>query len=275
MKITTNGLSYSSINIPNVSSSYRVWNIIENDNNIMVIGYNTYTQKIFIEIINYNGSVVKNLTEFDTLGSPNKIVKLSNDNIMIISVNQSNYYITIVDKQGNLISSSQSEYIGDVVLLKLSNNNILNISKDYINILNNNGEILYRYTSTLSLASTSAIEMKNGNIMIIVRDSQNSNVGKLAIFDYELNLLYGFIDIGQYYQGPLISETIGEDGNVVVAGYYNVTSYYYVCNPKAPISSNTLNGIDIDTMLKDKKYYELLYNEEQNKFIAEEVRNAN
>lgn len=42
--------------------------------------------------------------------------------------------------------------------------------------------------------------------------------------------------------------------------------------PTTSIYGNTLNGIDIDTLLQPNKYYELLYNESQNKFIAEEVR---
>ncbi len=38
-------------------------------------------------------------------------------------------------------------------------------------------------------------------------------------------------------------------------------------------NKNTLNGIEIDSMLDSNKFYELVYNEDQNKFIAEEVRN--
>ncbi len=38
---------------------------------------------------------------------------------------------------------------------------------------------------------------------------------------------------------------------------------------------NTLNEVEIDTILQANKYYELVYNEAQDKFICEEVRNAN
>ena len=37
--------------------------------------------------------------------------------------------------------------------------------------------------------------------------------------------------------------------------------------------TNTLNNVEIDTMLTPLKYYELLYNQQSGKFIAEEVRN--
>lgn len=39
------------------------------------------------------------------------------------------------------------------------------------------------------------------------------------------------------------------------------------------VTDNTLNDIEIDTILQPSKYYELVYNESQNKFIAQEVRN--
>lgn len=38
------------------------------------------------------------------------------------------------------------------------------------------------------------------------------------------------------------------------------------------VSSNSLNDINIDTLLEPTKYYEMLYKEDLNKFIAEEVR---
>ncbi len=41
------------------------------------------------------------------------------------------------------------------------------------------------------------------------------------------------------------------------------------------VGGNTFNGVEIDSILEASKYYELVYNETQNKFIAEEVRNAN
>lgn len=41
------------------------------------------------------------------------------------------------------------------------------------------------------------------------------------------------------------------------------------------VTSNTLNGVDIDTLLQPSTYYEMLYKENDNQFIAEEVRNAN
>lgn len=39
------------------------------------------------------------------------------------------------------------------------------------------------------------------------------------------------------------------------------------------VTSNSINGIDIDTLLIANKYYELLYNSLTNKFIAQEMRN--
>ena len=49
-----------------------------------------------------------------------------------------------------------------------------------------------------------------------------------------------------------------------------------VCTPNADmymVTNNTLNDIKIDSLLQPNKYYELVYNESQNKFIAEELRN--
>lgn len=55
----------------------------------------------------------------------------------------------------------------------------------------------------------------------------------------------------------------------------NSRGFICILEPIANSANASLNEIEIDTLLKKDSYYELVYNEAQNKFICEEVRNAN
>lgn len=74
-----------------------------------------------------------------------------------------------------------------------------------------------------------------------------------TIDEYEMNFIYE-----------------NENSNFVDNQIINVYTPNYEISS---LSSMTLNDIGIDSVLQPNKYYELVYNEDQNKFIAEEVRN--
>lgn len=66
--------------------------------------------------------------------------------------------------------------------------------------------------------------------------------------------------------------------NAVINSYtyenINIDNQILLIKPSftGSVKNNTLNDKQIDTLLKSNKYYELLYDEQNNRFIAEEVR---
>ncbi|MCQ2911399.1 MAG: hypothetical protein MJ244_04340 [Clostridia bacterium] len=119
--------------------------------------------------------------------------------------------------------------------------------------------------------------IENGKVGSYTAFKSSGRVKKM-IFNRELDKYSGtgqsyfYFDDSRYQTVVLTNKFIDNTFD----GFIN--QQMYKIKPIINVSgseANTFNDIKIDTLLENNKYYELLYDQLQNKFIAEEVRNAN
>lgn len=111
----------------------------------------------------------------------------------------------------------------------------------------------------------------NGNRV----DGTSINVVKMEVglFGSQVTSKFGLVhcNIQEFADYESLNANIYIDNNLELAD--NVMYMLQPLDPNLEIAyANTLNGISIDTLLQYDKYYELLYDETNDRFIAEEVR---
>lgn len=261
--------------------------------NIMIIGTNS-NGKYYIAIIDSAGNIIKEATQMTDGFNEPKLIEMSNGNIMIVGNNGNNGRCEILDKSGNIIKPSFA--IGTSFqysqIAETKNHNIIitgdntstssPVFEGFFTILDTNGNTIKSSTSLgQGNFKSQILIMSSGNIMIVGGSySTTTTTGYLKIIDTAGNIIKEATSIGTGYYYPQILEM--SDGNIMIVGnqYGSGTSanrstgYYFICEPiSTGLSANsTINEIPLDTMLKKDKYYELIYNEALNKFIAEEMR---
>lgn len=286
--------------------------LIEMSNgNIMVIGYrDNSTAPGYFAIVNKDGAVSKTATALGLTGFNNaQLIEMSNGNIMLAYGNTNGYakiidnqgaeitqtislgtdfgniqllemsnrnimivgnfgYITILDQQGNIVKSKTS--IGGATttpqLIEMSNGNIMIVGNQTMAIVDNQGNIIKERTYIEFYSRPHLIEMSNGGIMIA---SYSGVTGYITILDQQGNIVKQPSSIGSSFADIQLLETSSK--KIMLVG----ENHYMTLQPKASVSNCYINNINLDTIIYEGECFELLYNVTQNKFIAEEVRNAN
>lgn len=260
------------------------------DNRIMIIscGINVSTY-LHMVIVNQNGNIIKSDTNLGQYLNKPQLIEMNNGNIMIIGYRSGGNYpakIIILDKSGTIVKSATNigDYYANPQLIETSNNKIVIFGDDgtlggagRYSVYDESGNQLIESTTISSVFNgINVIKYSKGNIIAVasVNNAQSTSYkGALAIIDNNGNKLIEKT-LGDNMIYPFINEL--SDNTLLVIG--SSSQSYPTYKSLKALSSNinaTLNDIDIDTAIAKDKYYELVYNETQNKFIAEEVRNAN
>ena len=185
----------------------------------------------------------------------------------------------------NVIKSSTNigNYYRSPQLIEMSNGNIMIVGNDgdtsytgYITILDQSGNVVKSSTSIgdYNTIGPQLIEMSNGNIMVVGNYNLSDYNGYIIILDQQGYVVKSKTSIGDSFYTPQLIEM--SNGNIMIVGTFNgspYNGYYFICEPIAANASASLNNVPLDTILKKNLYYELVYKEEQDKFICEEVRN--
>lgn len=248
--------------------------IIPLDNNGAIIVDNDSSWNCWISIIGANGSIQTSKLNIISDNYQNRALKLSNGNILIgqkrYSISDSKF--VIINQQGVVLyefTLSNTDYIN---FIELPDGNIFIIGQDKIAIVSTNGIIITEKTISGITWSGNSTNLKLYNGCIIFSNSKG-----LATLSLNGNVTMPTTILG--------SDTTLSDAHFdVIDNYisiiYEKSSYSYYYDIKRTIwrgiqASNevSLNGVPIDTTLLDGKFYELVYNQSQNKFIAQEVRN--
>lgn len=190
-----------------------------------------------IVIINKNGEIVKSETSIGSQFNVSNMVGLDNGNILILGNYSTDLYGIIIDQQGNAVKNSWW------ITSQIYNPKPFKLSNGYI--------VIMGYSSTSS----------DGIYMMIV-DQQGDNV------------LGNRGNMGAFWN-PKFIET--DEGDLIMLGgsKSGYTGQFEIIGFVSSFNNVTLNNVVVDTLLGKDKYYELVYNLTLNKFIAEEVRNAN
>lgn len=256
--------------------------------NVMIFGHQN-SGNSRISIYNQDGTIVESNISLNNNFDNAKMIQLSNGNIFIAGP----YRYCIVSKDGDIEKSAQNlYYLFNTQIIETSEHKIIVVG-DYDNsgntgnlrfyaILDLNGNIIKEVTSLYTGQDNKILKMTNGNIIVSGVNVLN-NRASVCIFDNNGNILKHDENVGNtsigFLESPSISISENSNGYIVIlcckGSSSTYTGYYIILSPKSIGGTATLNGIEIDTILLKDKYYELIYNESQNKFIAEEVRNAN
>lgn len=261
-------------------------NMLQLSNNTLIICGNTYNlygaAKTGFAIINNDGDVLSSNSDIGTFESP-KILEMKNGNILILGyASGSVSKIVIINKNGEIVKSETS--IGSQFnvsnMVGLDNGNILilgNYSTDlYGKIIDQQGNVVknsWRITS--QLYSPKPFMLSNGYIVIMGYSSTSSDGIYMMIVDQQgNNVLDNKGNMGGSWN-PKFIET--DEGDLIMLGdsYSGSTGQFEIIGFVSSFNNVTLNNVVVDTLLGKDKYYELVYNWTLNKFIAEEVRNAN
>lgn len=161
-------------------------------------------------------------------------------------------------------------------LVNMSNNNIMVVgcgntgSVTYCSIIDNQGNFVKSVMVSNTMKNPYILNMSNGNNIII------GNSG-YAIVDNQGTILKK--DTTKFVSSGLVVKLFeASNGNIFICDFMDATNFpgvYSVIEPKSTNANASLNSVPLDTVPQKDKFYELVYNEAQDKFIAEEVRNAN
>lgn len=266
-------------------SGYIVSNLINlENNNVMLIGYSGNTG--FVSIIDKDLNVIHDRIDIGTFFALSKAIKMTNGNILIfgrLSAQNWGGYYAIVKQDGTILKSSTllGDYYNTFDLLEMSNGNIMFVganstsgTQGYIAIINQDGTIIKSNTNIAqNLSNPKLLEMSKGNIIAI--GNNISNYCNLVMLNTNGNIVKEESTINNILLEPKPLEM--SNGNIIINGYSpsSAKSRFTIIEPFSISGTASLNGILLDTFLVKDKYYELVYNETLDKFIAEEVRNAN
>lgn len=252
------------------------------NNNIMIVGSTNSgaTNSANVVVVNNLGNIVKDITNIGDGFTYVNILKLNNGNVFVMGCKTSDrsgdYYFSIIDENINILV--QPTKLGNNFkyfdFIQLSNNNILIVGSVYCAIVSLTGEIIMSKTNISSYMSyPKLLKYSGGNTIIVgVQDGSPYKLYVSIIKDDGTLLLKDFVGKNNF-MNPYIIEL--NNSNLFIVGSGSSSAYTgYFQFLKALFSENIvckLNNKNIDTLLKQNSYYELVFNNNQNKFIANEI----
>ena len=260
-----------------------------NNGNVLIAysdGGNSYYGTFVI--VSPDGTIVKSKTVFNSGSTQYISCATFNDGKVLIVYsdggNSNRGMFVIVDENGN-ITKSETQIATTVMNLisctSLKNGNVFvgfrqGTTSGRFSIFNSSGTAIksseYFDTATSGIDYINCETFENGNVLITYRDGANSN-SVFTIMDENGNVVLE----KQVFETNSIAQidtSIFENGDIFIAYRDYITtsfaSFKIIVTDliNKIFAKNTLNNIEIDTLLQNG-FYELLYDD---KFIAKEVR---
>lgn len=288
----------------NVNTSRMEIQILDN-NNFMIIFLNGSTYSINFVIYDQNGNMVQDTTNLCTLESMNSIndirtKRMTNGNIFISwNIDTSSVatlgdlHYMIIDQSGAVVKTNvalEQVQIISFDLAIMDDRNIFILSEfrqggNKYYIINEAGEIVETNIADFgfTMKYPSLIALENGNISIIGLPSGIYNNPLVTMYIYSQGQFeyVSTLKSQTLYNKPATCQLNNSNIFVLYCGKEETNVTRYTLNIQVisdsgerydylSIMSNTINDIEVDTLLEPQKYYELVY--ENDIFIAKEVR---
>lgn len=265
-----------------------IYAIETSDHKIAIAGSNYTSLNSHISIYNLDGSLIRNVSITNGMQSP-KIIEMSNHKLLIVGNDSSNKInVSICNLDGTNLTNYSDKVSGILAeAVELSTGNILIVSNDssvgnlYAVIIDKNANVIRSYPSYIGSYHMNnkfnkILKMSNGNILIVGYYNNNGYAGYAMMLDNEGNIVKSSTLLHQYFANTHMLEM--SDGNIMITGNVSTSSNesnIMILKPYSDSFNVTINNVVCDTAIEKDKFYELVYDQTLNKFIGEEVRNAN
>lgn len=239
---------------------YNYPQMISLSNSIVIVANGTPNNYARFRIYGYDGAEIKSTTSIggsiSTTG--NCLIGLNNGKFIVIIGNHAYLY----DSSGTLETTQTLTNSGCSSIIKLNDGKIFAVQNASYRLFGSDGVLVSEGNLSRSYSNSKVVQVND----VIVHIGDYSSANYITIFDNNANIIRNTENYS--LSGSQVSIIKINNTDFITSG-----SSYKIARINKTILK--INNIELDTILETGKFYELVYRSNKNKFIAEEVRNAN